>query len=150
MKRSSEPLPDGATSHITAPALHLNGTRIREMLARTGADLPDDDPTRLSRYVRDVVGDFFQDCDAGITGANAVGASSGRITIVENEGNVSLGVSHPKLHIVLTGIEKVVADEAGALAILEVLAPSATAQPLTSFSHLFRLSIIAWVPLEYR
>ncbi len=122
-------------SHITAPAVHLNRTRIREMLSRTGAVLPDDDPTRLSRYVRDVVGDFFKDCDAGITGANAVVASSGRITIVENEGNVSLGVSHPKLHIVLTGIEKVVADEASALAILEVLAPSATAQPLTSFSH---------------
>ncbi len=122
-------------SHITAPALHLNRTRIKEMLERTGAVLEDDDPTRLSRFVRDVVGDFFRDCDAGITGANAVIASSGRITIVENEGNVSLGASHPKLHIALTGIEKVVADEAGALAVLEVLAPSATAQPLTSFSH---------------
>lgn len=122
-------------SHITAPALHLNRTRIKEMLERTGAVLEDDDPTRLSQYVRDVVGHYFQDCDAGITGANAVVASSGRIMIVENEGNVSLGASHPKLHIAVTGIEKVVADEAGALAILEVLAPSATAQPLTSFSH---------------
>lgn len=122
-------------SHITAPALHLNRARIKEMLERTGAVLEDDDPTRLSRFVRDVVGDFFKDCDAGITGANAVVASSGRITIVENEGNVSLGASHPRLHIAVTGIEKVVADEAGALAILEVLAPSATAQPLTSFSH---------------
>jgi len=122
-------------SHITAPAVHLNRVRIREMLARTGAELPDDDPTRLSRYVRDVVGEYFKDCDAAITGANAVVASSGRITIVENEGNVSLGVSHPRLHIAVTGIEKIVADEAAALAILEVLAPSATAQPLTSFSH---------------
>jgi len=122
-------------SHITAPALHLNRARIREMLERTGAELPDDDPARLSRYVRDVVGEFFKDCDAGITGANAVVASSGRIVIVENEGNVSLGASHPKLHIVITGLEKVVADEAGALAILQVLAPSATAQPLTAFSH---------------
>lgn len=122
-------------SHITAPALHLNRTRIREMLLRTGADLPDDDPARLSRYVRDVVGEFFRECDAGITGANAVVASSGRIVIVENEGNVSLGASHPKLHIVITGLEKVVADEAGALAMLQVLAPSATAQPLTAFSH---------------
>jgi L-lactate dehydrogenase complex protein LldF len=122
-------------SHITAPALHLNRTRIKEMLERTGAVLEDDDPTRLSRFVRDVVADFFKDCDAGITGANAVVASSGRITIVENEGNVSLGASHPRLHIAITGIEKVVADEAAALAILEVLAPSATAQPLTSFSH---------------
>ncbi|MCK9517932.1 MAG: LUD domain-containing protein [Dehalococcoidia bacterium] len=122
-------------SHITAPALHLNRARIREMLARTGADLPDDDPTRLSQHIRDVVGDYFRDCDAAITGANAVVASSGRLMIVENEGNVSLGVSHPRLHIVITGLEKVVADEARALAVLEVLAPSATAQPLTSFSH---------------
>jgi L-lactate dehydrogenase complex protein LldF len=122
-------------SHITAPALHLNRTRIQELLNRTGAAMPDDDPGRLSRYVRDVVGAYFQDCDAGITGANAVIASSGRLTIVENEGNVSLGVSHPKLHIVITGLEKVVADEDAALAILQVLAPSATAQPLTSFTH---------------
>lgn len=122
-------------SHITAPALHLNRTRIREMLERTGAVLEDDDPHRLSCFVRDVVGEYFVDCDAAITGANAVVASSGRLVIVENEGNVSLGVSHPRLHIAITGIEKVVADEAGALAILEVLAPSATAQPLTSFSH---------------
>lgn len=122
-------------SHITAPALHLNRSRIRELLARRGAELPDDDPVRLSQYVRDVVGAFFRDCDAAITGANAVVASSGRIVIVENEGNVALGVSHPRLHIVITGLEKVVADEADALAVLEVLAPSATAQPLTSFSH---------------
>jgi len=122
-------------SHITAPALHLNRARIKEMLDRTGANLPDDDPTRLSRYVRDVVATFFKDCDAAITGANALIAESGRIVIVENEGNVSLGASHPALHIVITGIEKVVADEAAALAILQVLAPNATAQPLTSFSH---------------
>jgi L-lactate dehydrogenase complex protein LldF len=122
-------------SHITAPALHLNRVRIREMLARSGADLPDDDPVRLSRYVRDVVGKFFEDCDAGITGTNVAIASSGRLGIVENEGNVSLGVSHPKLHIAITGYEKVVKDEAAALAVLEVLAPSATAQPLTSFTH---------------
>ena len=122
-------------SHLTAPAIHLNRSRIRDLLTRGGADLPDDDPERLSRYVRDIVGDFFKDCDAGITGANVVIASSGRIGIVENEGNVSLGVSHPQLHISITGLEKVVADEAAALAVLEVLAPSATAQPLTSFTH---------------
>lgn len=122
-------------SHITAPALHLNRAHIRELLARAGHDAPDDDPQRLSRIVRDTVARFFEDCDAAITGANAVIASSGRIVIVENEGNVALGVSHPKLHIVVTGLEKVVADEAAALAVLQVLAPSATAQPLTAFTH---------------
>ena len=122
-------------SHITAPALHLNRARIRELLAGAGADVPDDDPVRLSRTVRDVVAEFFADVDAGITGANAVIASSGRIVIVENEGNVSLGVSRPPLHIAITGMEKVVADEEAALAVLQVLAPSATAQPLTAYTH---------------
>lgn len=122
-------------SHITAPALHLNRARIRELLAGAGADVPDDDPVRLSRAVRDVVAEFFADVDAGITGANAVIAGSGRIVIVENEGNVSLGVSRPNLHIAITGMEKVVADEDAALAVLQVLAPSATAQPLTAYTH---------------
>ena len=122
-------------SHITAPALHLNRARIRELLAGAGADVPDDDPVRLSRAVRDVVAEFFADVDAGITGANAVIAGSGRIVIVENEGNVSLGVSRPRLHIAITGMEKVVADEEAALAVLQVLAPSATAQPLTAYTH---------------
>ena len=122
-------------SHITAPALHLNRARIRELLAGAGADVPDDDPVRLSRAVRDVVAEFFGEVDAGITGANAVIADSGRIVIVENEGNVSLGVSRPRLHIAITGMEKVVADEEAALAVLQVLAPSATAQPLTAYTH---------------
>ncbi len=122
-------------SHITAPALHLNRGRIRELLAQAGADVPDDDPVRLSRAVRDVVAAFFADVDAGITGANAVIAGSGRIVIVENEGNVALGVSRPRLHIAVTGMEKVVADEDAALAVLQVLAPSATAQPLTAYTH---------------
>ncbi len=122
-------------SHITAPALHLNRARIRELLAGAGADVPDDDPVRLSQAVRDTVGEFFSEVDAGITGANAVIASSGQIVIVENEGNVSLGVSQPRLHIAITGMEKVVADEEAALAVLQVLAPSATAQPLTAYTH---------------
>ena len=122
-------------SHITAPAIHLNRARIRELLEGAGADVPDDDPVRLSRAVRDAVGDFFAEADAGITGANAVIAGSGRIVIVENEGNVSLGVSRPRLHIAITGMEKVVADEEAALAVLQVLAPSATAQPLTAYTH---------------
>lgn len=123
-------------SHITAPALHLGRAQIRELLAGAGATLPDDDPSRLSRYVRDAVADFFTDCDAAITGLNMAIASSGRLAIVENEGNVALGASHPKLHILVTGYEKVVADEQAALSVLEVLAASATGQPLTAFTHI--------------
>jgi L-lactate dehydrogenase complex protein LldF len=123
-------------SHITAPAIHLNRARIRAILERAGASLDTDDPVALSQHIRDIVGRYFEDCDAAITGANQLIASSGRIAIVENEGNVALGVSHPRKHLIITGLEKIVADEAGALAVLQVLAPSATAQPLTAFTHI--------------
>ncbi len=123
-------------SHITAPAVHLNRSRIRDLLARAGAPVETDDPGELSRSIRDVVARYVADCDAAITGANTLVAASGRIVIVENEGNVALGVSHPRLHIVVTGLEKIVATEPDALAVLQVLAPSATAQPLTSFTHI--------------
>ena len=55
--------------------------------------------------------------------------------IVENEGNVALGLSNPPMHIAVTGIEKVVQNEQAALDIAQVLAPSATAQPLTAYTH---------------
>lgn len=124
-------------SHILAPALHLNRARIREVLSRTagGAGLDSDDPSLLSKHVRDAVAEFFGGCEASITGVNLAIASSGRLVLVENEGNIFLGVSRPSLHVAVTGLEKVVADEEDALAVLEVLAPSVTAQPLAAFTH---------------
>lgn len=123
-------------SHITAPAIHLDRAKIRTILQRAGASITTEDPLILSQHIRDIVGRYFENCDAAITGANQLIASSGRIAIVENEGNVALGVSHPHKHIVITGLEKIVADEADALAVLQVLPPSATAQPLTAFTHI--------------
>jgi L-lactate dehydrogenase complex protein LldF len=122
-------------SHITAPAIHLNRQGIQKLLDQAGLEVVDDEPLTLSHAVRDTVADFFKNTEVGITGANAIIASSGRIMIVENEGNVAFGFSKPPIHIAVTGIEKVVATEKDALAIVEVLAPSATAQPLTAYTH---------------
>ena len=122
-------------SHVTAPAIHLDRHRIQNLLNQAGLNVPDNSPLTLSHAVRNTVSDFFQNVDVGITGANAVIASSGRIMIVENEGNVALGLSNPPIHIAVTGIEKVVQNEQAALDIAQVLAPSATAQPLTAYTH---------------
>tara|TARA_B100000029_G_scaffold484672_2_gene537149 strand:+ start:7169 stop:8911 length:1743 start_codon:yes stop_codon:yes gene_type:complete len=122
-------------SHVTAPAIHLDRHRIQNLLNQAGLNVPDNSPLTLSHAVRNAVSDFFQNVDVGITGANAVIASSGRIMVVENEGNVALGLSTPPIHIAVTGIEKVVQNEQAALDIAQVLAPSATAQPLTAYTH---------------
>ncbi len=52
----------------------------------------------------------FESADAGITGANFLSAKEGAAVIVTNEGNGDLTRLLPKTHIVVTGIEKVVAD----------------------------------------
>ena len=110
-------------SHVTAPAIHLDRHRIQNLLNQAGLNVPDNSPLTLSHAVRNTVSDFFQNVDVGITGANAIIASSGRMMIVENEGNVALGLSNPPMHIAVTGIEKVVQNEQAALDIAQVLAP---------------------------
>ena len=122
-------------SHITAPALHLNRARIRELLAGAGADVPDDDPVRLSRAVRDGRGRLLRGRRRGDHGRERRRRRERAHRDRGERGNVALGVSRPPLHVAVTGMEKVVADEAAALAVLQTLAPSATAQPLTAYTH---------------
>jgi len=68
-----------------------------------------------------------------VTGANLAVAASGRVVIVENEGNIRLATTCPKTHIAVMGIEKVVADHDDMAAVLRVLVRSATAQDLPGY-----------------
>ena len=67
-------------------------------------------------------------------GANALIAESGAVMFIENEGNARLVTTLPRVHVVLAGIEKMVPDYAAAMLQLRLLARSATAQPITSYS----------------
>ncbi len=50
----------------------------------------------------------------GVTGANFLIAETGSATVVTNEGNEGMcTILPPKVHVVLTGIEKVLPDARG-------------------------------------
>jgi len=124
---------DELPSHIVAPALHITRERAAELIGSvTGQDLPPD-PDTLVQAAREYLRDKFIAADAGITGANALVASTGSVMLVSNEGNARLCSSLPSLHIVVAGVDKLVATMTDAAATLDMLPASATGQTMSSY-----------------
>jgi L-lactate dehydrogenase complex protein LldF len=124
-------------SHIIAPAFHLNKEDVAETFreAHTALDATRslDERTSLVLEARAMLRAQFEAADAGITGANFLTAAEGAAIIVTNEGNGDLTRLLPKTHIVLTGVEKVVADLNDAAVLLRLLTRSATGQDISSY-----------------
>ncbi len=124
-------------SHIIAPAFHLHKEQVETTFraAHTTLD-PDralDERQALVAEARAMLREAFESADAGITGANFLSAADGAAVIVTNEGNGDLTRLLPKTHIVLTGIEKVVADLRDVAVLLRLLTRSATGQEISSY-----------------
>jgi L-lactate dehydrogenase complex protein LldF len=124
-------------SHIIAPAFHLNKEDVAETFreAHTTLDAARslDERTSLVLEARAMLRARFEAADAGITGANFLAAAEGSAVLVTNEGNGDLTRLLPKTHIVLTGVEKVVADLDDAAVLLRLLTRSATGQDISSY-----------------
>ncbi len=127
-------------SHIVMPAIHLNAGQIGETFRESHGGLDADrdlgDPDALLAEARATLRRRFLEADVGITGANALIAETGSIMLVTNEGNADLVHSLPKTHIAVAGIEKIVPALDDAMAIVRVLARSATTQEITSYTTL--------------
>jgi L-lactate dehydrogenase complex protein LldF len=125
-------------SHIIAPAIHL----IKEQVAETfRAEHVSLDPTRslieprqMCDEARAILRPRFLAADVGITGANFLVAETGSSIIVTNEGNGDLTQTLPRVHIVITSIEKVVPTLEDAATLLRLLARSATGQEFSSYT----------------
>ena len=120
-------------SHITAPALHKSREDIGKLFAEKLGVPYTSDPSQLTAQARSLLREKFLGADVGISGANFLVAETGTVVIVENEGNACLTTALPKVHIVVTGIEKVVPRLADAATLLRLLPRSATGQRITSY-----------------
>ena len=120
-------------SHIIAPAVHLGRRQVEEAFRANHTSLPVsrkiDEPAELLAEARHVLRSQFVSADVGITGANFLVAETGSAVVVTNEGNADLTMTLPRVHIVLTGIEKVVPTLEDALVLLRLLVRSATGNP---------------------
>lgn len=122
-------------SHITAPALHLSRGQIGSVFERYLGIGWTDDPDSLTAAARRRLREAFVTSDLGVVGGNFIAADTGAIFIVENEGNVRLGLSLPPVVIAIVGMEKVVRSESDVPHLLRMLGRSATGQSLTGYTH---------------
>jgi len=125
-------------SHIIAPAIHLNRDQVEADFRRHHKNLPENrsllEPVELVSEARGVLREKFLAADVGITGANFLIAETGSSVIVTNEGNGDLTQLLPRVHIVVTSIEKLVPTLEDVSTILRVLARSATGQDMSMYT----------------
>ena len=122
-----------APSHLVAPALHKSKEDVAELF-RDKLGLPyDEDIERMAAAARVALRDKFMEADLGISGANFVVAETGTLVIVTNEGNGRLCTSAPRMHIGITGMEKVIPSMQDLAVFLRLLPRSATGQRISSY-----------------
>ena len=124
-------------SHIVMPAIHKNRREVAELFHEFHPDIPyTEDIDSLTQTARQVLRDRFAAADAGISGVNFAVAETGTLCLVENEGNGRLSTTAPRLHIAITGIEKVVEKLSDVPPLLDILTKSATGQPITTYFNM--------------
>jgi L-lactate dehydrogenase complex protein LldF len=124
-------------SHIVAPAIHKNRREVAELFRRFHPEIPyTEDIDALTQTARQILRDRFANADAGISGVNFAVAETGTLCLVENEGNGRLSTTAPRLHIAITGVEKVVEKLSDVPPLLEILTKSATGQPITTYFNM--------------
>lgn len=128
-------------SHIVFPTLHKTQAQITELFAKhhqkLGIEGRRESVADIVNEARQVLRQEFFRADVGITGANYLVAESGSNIICTNEGNGDLTASVPRVHIVTSGIERVVPTLEDATLFLRLLARSATGQEITAYTTLF-------------
>jgi L-lactate dehydrogenase complex protein LldF len=125
-------------SHIIVPAVHKTREQVGDLFDEHHRPLG---YTRHLTEVGEMVnearqvlrGHFFR-ADVGITGGNFLIAETGSSIIVTNEGNGDLTQTLARVHIVTSGIERVVPTLDDALTFLRLLARSATGQETETYT----------------
>ncbi len=125
-----------APSHITAPALHKNREQIGRLFAAKLGVAYTDVPEELTAIARRFLREKFLAADLGVSGANFVVAETGTLILVENEGNIGLCTTLPRVHVALTGIEKMLPRLADVDPLLRLLPPNCTGQRAASYVSL--------------
>jgi L-lactate dehydrogenase complex protein LldF len=120
-------------SHIVAPVVHKNKEEISELFERHHRRPRQTGIAELCREAREVLRPKFLAAGMGLSGANFIVAESGSVLIVTNEGNGRLATTLPRVHVAVTGIEKVVPTLDDVAVLLRLLPRSATGQPITNY-----------------
>ncbi|HSH74592.1 MAG TPA: lactate utilization protein B, partial [Longimicrobiales bacterium] len=125
-------------SHIVGPAIHKSLEDCQRLFHdRLGTPL-DGDPETLARAARETLREEFLAADMGITGANFLAADTGTIALIENEGNIRLSTSLPRVHVAFVGIEKLVPRLEDVAGFVQLTTRASTGQPIGNYVSLIQ------------
>ena len=128
-----------APSHIVLPAIHIKREEVGELFERELAtEKGNSDPTYLTHEARKHLREKFLSADVSMTGVNFAIAEEGAFAVCTNEGNADMGTSFTSTHIAIMGLEKIIPDMASLGVFTRLLARSATGQPITTYTSIYR------------
>ena len=126
-------LADETPYHIIAPAIHKSREEVSDLFSEKLKTPRYTEITDLTRQARQQLRSKFIAADMGITGANFVVAETGTLILVTNEGNGRMCTSMPRIHVAITGMEKIVPSMEDLGTFLRLLIRSATGQRISSY-----------------
>ncbi len=120
-------------SHIVAPAVHKSKEEVADLFTVAHNRERTVEIPALTQEARLALREHFLDADMGISGANFVIAETGTTLTVTNEGNADMVTTVPKIHCVITGIEKVIPTLEDFATLIRLLPRSAIGQSIANY-----------------
>ncbi len=120
--------------HIIAPAIQISQARVRELMSRLAGELLPDDPEEMVKVARSDLRSAFATAGYGLSGANALAAETGTVCVVENEGNIRMLSTLPRVHIAIVPITKIVRTLEDALTVIQGASVFGTGQRLGTYA----------------
>jgi len=120
-------------SHIVGPALHKSKEEVAELFHRKHGTPRKDVVEDLCLEARGVLRQHYLAGDMGISGGNFFIAETGSVLLVTNEGNATLCTTLPRVHVAISGIEKLVPTLEDAATLMRLLPRSATGQSISNY-----------------
>jgi L-lactate dehydrogenase complex protein LldF len=120
-------------SHIIAPVVHKDKEEIADLFAKMHGrprltEIPD-----MTREAREMLRPHFMSADMGVTGGNFLIAETGSVALVTNEGNEGMCTVMPRVHVAVTGIEKILPTLEDLATAMRLLPRSATGQTTSNY-----------------
>lgn len=123
-------------AHIIAPAIHKTRYDVSSLFVEHLHSERTTEPERLTAIARNALRESFAKAGMGLSGANFAIAETGSIVLVENEGNIRLCTTAPRIHVALVGIEKLIPRFKDLAVFLRLLGRSGTGQKLTAYTSI--------------
>ena len=123
-------------SHIIGPALHKSKEEVADLFAKAHGTPRKLEINELCLEARGALRQHYLTAEMGISGGNFFVAETGSVVIVTNEGNATLTTTLPKVHVAISGIEKIVPTLEDVATLMRLLPRSATGQSISNYVDL--------------